>query len=56
MEMLKGKKTYIVAFLMVLVGLVQALSGEGDALQGILDNAMILLSGLGFGALRAGVG
>tara|TARA_Y100000310_G_scaffold332879_1_gene409304 strand:- start:2363 stop:2533 length:171 start_codon:yes stop_codon:yes gene_type:complete len=56
MAFLKGKKTYMIAFLMVLVGLIQALTGEADAIQGIMDNAMILLSGLGFGALRAGVG
>jgi hypothetical protein len=55
MSFLAGKKTYIVALLMILVGLVNALTGDTTAWQGIMDNAMILLSGTGFAALRAGV-
>jgi len=55
MDFIKGKKTYLVAGLLILVGLVQALSGEVGAWQGIMDNALILLNGLGLATLRAGV-
>lgn len=55
MDFLSGKKTYIVASLMVLIGLVNALTGDSGAWKGIMDNAMILLNGFGFAALRAGV-
>jgi len=52
---LKGKKTYIVAGLMILVGIANAMSGDVTALQGIMDNAMIILNGLGFSAVRHGI-
>lgn len=55
MDFIKGKKTYLVAGLLILVGLVQALSGEASAWQGVLDNVLILLNGLGLGFLRAGI-
>ena len=55
MNFLSGQKTYVVAALMVIVGLVNALTGDAGAWQGILDNALIILNGLGMGALRAGV-
>jgi|6_EtaG_2_1085325.scaffolds.fasta_scaffold00486_15 hypothetical protein len=55
MDFIKGKKTYLVAALLVLVGLVNALSGEIGAWQGVMDNALILLNGLGLGFLRAGI-
>jgi hypothetical protein len=55
MNFLSGKKTHIVAFLLVLVGLVQGLTGDAGAWQGVLDNALIILNGLGLSALRAGV-
>lgn len=55
MQFLSGKKTYIVASLMVLVGLVNALTGETGAWQGVLNNATILLEGFGLAALRSGV-
>lgn len=55
MNFLSGQKTYLVAALMVLVGIVNALTGDSGAWQGILDNALIILNGLGMGALRAGV-
>jgi hypothetical protein len=53
--MLQGKKTYIVAALMIVVGVLNALSGDASAMQGVMDNAMILLNGFGFAALRMGV-
>lgn len=55
MEFLSGKKTYIIATLMILMGLVNALTGDASAWQGILDNALVLLNGLGLASLRAGV-
>ena len=55
MNFLLGKKTYIVAALMVAVGIVQGLTGEVAAWQGVIDNALIILNGVGFAAIRAGV-
>mgnify|MGYP003149479911 FL=1 len=55
MSFLSGKKTYIVAALMVAVGIVQGLTGEVAAWQGVIDNALIILNGVGFAAIRAGV-
>ena len=55
MSFLSGKKTYIISVLMILVGIVQGLTGEVGAWQGVLDNALIILNGLGLSALRAGV-
>lgn len=53
MEFLKGKKTFIIAFLMVAVGVVEGLTGGGWG--GVMDQLPIILNGLGLGALRAGV-
>ncbi len=56
MEWLKGKKTYIVAALMVIVSLLNVLTGEmtlGEFFNS--GNVHALLEGIGFGALRAGV-
>jgi len=55
MTFLSGKKTYIIATLMVAVGIVQGLTGEVAAWQGVIDNALIILNGVGFAAIRAGV-
>jgi hypothetical protein len=55
MTFLQGKKTYIVAFLMLLVGLINAITGDVAAFQGVWENAQILLTALGLGALRSGV-
>lgn len=55
MKLLSGKKTYIVAGLMILIGLVNALTGDASAWQGVMDNAMILLNGFGLSTLRAGI-
>jgi hypothetical protein len=55
MTFLQGKKTYIVAVLMLLLGLVNALTGDVGAFQGVWENAQILLTALGLGALRSGV-
>ena len=53
MTWLQGKKTYIVAGLMLLVGLVNGLTGAGWS--GVIENLPIILNALGLGALRAGV-
>jgi|TARA_Y100000310_G_scaffold263133_1_gene273156 hypothetical protein len=55
MEFLRNKKTNIIALLMVVVGVVQGLTGDVAAWQGVMDNAVLILNGLGLGALRAGV-
>jgi hypothetical protein len=55
MSFLSGKKTYIVAVLMVLIGLVNGLTGEVGAWQGVMDNILTILGGLGLSSLRAGV-
>ena len=56
MTMLKGKKTYIVAALMLLVGLAHGLTGDATGWAILWDNAQIILTGLGLAGLRAGVG
>jgi hypothetical protein len=53
--MLKGKKSYIVAILMLAVGVVNMLTGDAGGMQMVMDNAMVLLNGAGLMALRAGV-
>lgn len=53
MGFLSGYKTYIVAGLMVLIGVVEGLTGGGWG--GVMDQLPIILNGLGLGALRAGV-
>ena len=55
MEMIKGKKSYIVALLMILVGVVNMVSGDASGMQMVMDNALVLLNGAGLMALRAGV-
>ena len=52
MDALKGKKTYIVAFLMCLVGAINMYTGDASGLEMIKDNMEVLV-GLGFAALRA---
>ncbi len=55
MDFLSGKKTYIVAFLMALIGVVNALTGDASGWQAVVDQLPTILTGLGLGALRAGV-
>jgi len=49
--MLQGKKTYIVAALMCLVGIVNMMSGDASGWAMISENSEILM-GLGLAALR----
>ena len=54
--MLEGKKTYIVAGLMALIGVVNVISGEatlGNLLAS--PDVRLVFEALGLGALRAGV-
>jgi len=53
MKALSGMKTYIIAGLMVIIGIVEGLTGAGWS--GVMDQMPIILNGLGIGALRAGV-
>ncbi len=55
MNFLKGKKSYIIAGLMVLIGLVKVFTGEAGALDGLIENAQLLLNGVGFATVRAGI-
>lgn len=55
MEFLKGRKTYLIAALMILVGVINALTGDAGGWQMVMDNAMIVLGGLGFAGIRAGI-
>ena len=53
--MLRGMKTYIIAALMGIAGVVQILTGDISGWAAIADNLNIFLEALGLGALRAGV-
>lgn len=56
MNWLKGKKTYIIAGLMVLAALVHLLSGDiGFVEFATSEHLSTLLEGIGLGTLRAGV-
>ena len=59
MEWLKGKKTFLVAILMVAIGGIDMLTTDmsmGGAMAWLTsDSAMTVLEGLGLGFLRAGV-
>jgi len=54
MKFLKGKKTYIISTLLVLVALVNMLNGDISISQMLSDpNLLVLLNGLGLAGLRA---
>jgi len=56
MDWLKGKKTYIVAILMVLVSVVKLLTGDMNVVEFFSSEYLLfLISGLGLGSLRAGI-
>ncbi len=56
MQWLKGKKTYIIAGLMVLTSLVHLLSGEMSFVEFFTgEHLNTLLEGIGLGTLRAGI-
>lgn len=55
-DFLAGRKTYIVAGLMVLIGLVNYVTGDVSLAQFVsTEEFRIVLEGLGLGFLRAGV-
>jgi len=56
MQWLKGKKTYIIAGLMVLASLVRFFSGDMGFVEfATSEHLNTLLEGVGLGTLRAGV-
>lgn len=56
MDFLRGKKTYIIAGLMVLVSLVKLIAGDMSIVEAISSpHINLLLQGFGLGTLRAGV-
>jgi hypothetical protein len=56
MNWLKGKKTYIIAGLMVSASLVHLLSGDMDFVEfATSEHLNTLFEGVGLGTLRAGV-
>lgn len=56
MSFIKGYKTYIIAFLMVLVAVVNFITGDLGLVEFLNSpDILVLLNGLGLGALRAGV-
>lgn len=55
LDWLPGKKTYIIAAAMLVVGIVNMLTGETTGWAMIMENSEILLEGLGLAGLRKGV-
>ena len=56
MNWIKGRKTYIVAGLMVLVSLLDVMTGDTGIMEFFKsEDLTVLLSGIGLGTLRAGV-
>ncbi len=56
MNWLKGKKTYIVSGLMIMVTLIQLLVGETTLQEFILsEHVTTLIEAVGLGTLRAGI-
>jgi hypothetical protein len=56
MQWLKGKKTYIIAGLMVAASLIHLLSGDMSLADFVTSEHLnTLLEGVGLGTLRAGV-
>ena len=55
-EFLKGKKTYVISFLLCLVALVRVLTGEIAFFDFVASpDFIVLLNGLGLATLRAGL-
>lgn len=54
--LLSGKKTYIVAGLMVIVAVINLVSGDISLMDFLTDpNLILLLQALGIGFLRSGI-
>lgn len=53
---LSGKKTYIVALLLVVISVLDVVTGDMTVSELVADdNLIILLNGLGMASLRAGI-
>ena len=55
LNFLPGSKTYIIATLMLIVGIINMLTGDATGWAMIAENGNIVLEGLGLGALRKGI-
>ena len=55
MEWLKGKKTYIIAGLLILISVITGVADGTWDWASMWPNIQVILGGLGLGALRAGV-
>ena len=55
MDWLKGKKTYIVAGLLIAIAVINGLAEGTWDWASLWPNIQVILGGLGLGALRAGV-
>ena len=56
MDFLRGKKTYIIAGLMVIISIIKLISGDMAIVEAISSpHFNMLLQGFGLGTLRAGV-
>lgn len=57
MGWLRGKKTFIIAILMVFAGLIRVVTGDETISQFFSSQDLAtVLTGLGLGALRSGIG
>jgi len=55
MEYLKGKKSYIVACLLIAVGVVKIVTGDATGWEAIMQNIDVILAGTGVAAIKAAV-
>jgi hypothetical protein len=55
MDALKGKKTYIIAFLMVVIGAINMITGDATGMAMITEHGQVLLTGLLGATIRSGV-
>ena len=55
MEWFKGKKTYMIAGLLIVIAVINGLADGAWDWTSLWPNIQVILGGLGLGALRAGV-
>ena len=55
MEILRGRKTYIIAALMVAIGLINGLTGDASGWTTVWGELQTILTGFGLAGLRAGI-
>lgn len=54
-KILPGMKTHIVAMLAIVIGIIEVVTGNATGWHAIVDNANLLLGGLGLSTLRIGI-